>query len=73
MNVPNMVAKIFRELTSRRFTIVQVGDILILLTVMYLRQIAADRQALQLEGADKFAEEVKNQLRGINLEMGTIQ
>ncbi len=62
MNPAQMTAKIFRDLTRRQFTIVAVGDILILLVVTYLMQIAAGRPSLQLEGVDKFAEEVKRQI-----------
>ncbi|QIG67343.1 hypothetical protein EVB39_014 [Rhizobium phage RHph_TM3_3_9] len=70
MNVQNMTAKIFRDITRRKFSIQDVCDILILLTAMYFLQLARGRQAVQFEGVDKFAEEVKTQLRLLNLETG---
>lgn len=62
LNPAQMTAKIFRDLNRRKFTVVAVGDILILLVVTYFMQIAPGRSALQLEGVDKFAEEVKRQI-----------
>lgn len=62
LNPAQMTAKIFRDLNRRKFTVVAVGDTLILLVMTYMMHIAAGRPELQLEGVDKFAEEVKRQI-----------